>query len=156
MSQGPRRTDFPACRSLGSLSRYFLPEMSGQVLTLNASSPHQFESGALLGKRKHPYQDTLTVTRHEPLDDSSDDEYQEATSDYADGLEERLHDVVIAVQPPIAGPSKPTKVPRSRSASIKSVRRKSYLCNWDGCDKAYTKPCRLEEHFRSHTGEVSV
>lgn len=33
--------------------------------------------------------------------------------------------------------------------------KKKYRCTFDGCEKAYTKPCRLEEHERSHTGEVS-
>lgn len=33
--------------------------------------------------------------------------------------------------------------------------KKRYRCTFAGCDKAYTKPSRLEEHERSHTGEVS-
>lgn len=32
--------------------------------------------------------------------------------------------------------------------------RKRYHCIHDGCDKAYSKPSRLAEHERSHTGEV--
>lgn len=28
-----------------------------------------------------------------------------------------------------------------------------YRCTFDGCNRAYTKPCRLEEHQRTHTGE---
>ncbi|BGP41525.1 hypothetical protein JCM10450v2_005573 [Rhodotorula kratochvilovae] len=32
-------------------------------------------------------------------------------------------------------------------------RKKKYLCAWPGCGKAYTRPVRLEEHQRSHTGE---
>lgn len=32
-------------------------------------------------------------------------------------------------------------------------RPKKYTCDYDGCDKAYTKPCLLEQHKRSHTGE---
>lgn len=34
-------------------------------------------------------------------------------------------------------------------------RQKSYLCEWEGCGKAYTKPAKLKEHQLSHTGEVS-
>ncbi|KAJ8076903.1 hypothetical protein PM082_001326 [Marasmius tenuissimus] len=30
--------------------------------------------------------------------------------------------------------------------------RKRYACTYEGCTKAYTKPSRLEEHERSHTG----
>jgi hypothetical protein len=38
--------------------------------------------------------------------------------------------------------------------SVPTKRR--YKCTHDGCDKAYTKPSRLEEHERTHTGEVCV
>lgn len=31
---------------------------------------------------------------------------------------------------------------------------KRYRCTLDGCIKSYRKPSRLEEHERSHTGEV--
>ena len=31
---------------------------------------------------------------------------------------------------------------------------KKYHCTFSGCGKSYSKPCRLEEHERSHTGEV--
>ena len=43
-------------------------------------------------------------------------------------------------EPPDAGPSTPPK--------------KRYACDFDGCDKAYSKPARLAEHQRSHTGDV--
>lgn len=33
--------------------------------------------------------------------------------------------------------------------------RKRYRCTFGDCDKAYSKPCRLEEHERSHTGLVN-
>ena len=29
-----------------------------------------------------------------------------------------------------------------------------YKCTFEGCDKSYSKPSRLEEHERSHTGHV--
>ncbi|TRM69208.1 hypothetical protein BD626DRAFT_553760 [Schizophyllum amplum] len=31
--------------------------------------------------------------------------------------------------------------------------KKRYACTYEGCDKAYAKPSRLEEHTRSHTGQ---
>ena len=33
--------------------------------------------------------------------------------------------------------------------------KKCYRCSYKSCEKAYTKPSRLEEHERSHTGHVS-
>ncbi|KAM0786429.1 hypothetical protein ACM66B_001893 [Microbotryomycetes sp. NB124-2] len=32
-------------------------------------------------------------------------------------------------------------------------RLKKFKCTYEDCDKAYTRPVRLEEHLRSHTGE---
>ncbi|KZT06855.1 uncharacterized protein LAESUDRAFT_743186 [Laetiporus sulphureus 93-53] len=36
---------------------------------------------------------------------------------------------------------------------IKKIRNKSYQCTHEGCGKAYSKPSRLAEHERSHTGD---
>ena len=38
---------------------------------------------------------------------------------------------------------------------VKNAKRK-YHCTFSSCDKSYSKPCRLEEHERSHTGEVGL
>ena len=38
---------------------------------------------------------------------------------------------------------------------VKNAKRK-YHCTFSGCEKSYSKPCRLEEHERSHTGEVRL
>jgi len=49
-------------------------------------------------------------------------------------------------------PAKRPAISRSRSAT---PAEKRYKCQYEGCDKAYTKPSRLAEHELSHTGEVS-
>jgi len=38
------------------------------------------------------------------------------------------------------------KRPRSRA--------EKYVCSVDGCEKSYSRPCRLQEHMNTHTGEV--
>ncbi|KAL7269982.1 hypothetical protein RUND412_007326 [Rhizina undulata] len=50
--------------------------------------------------------------------------------------------------PKEAGENK-TKPKRKSSQS----RDKRYPCTYDECDKSFTRPCRLDEHLRSHTGE---
>lgn len=56
----------------------------------------------------------------------------------------------------------PEVIPRSPVASTSSGKRAKtpntnggYICGFEGCNKVYTKPSRLAEHQRSHTGEVS-
>ena len=34
--------------------------------------------------------------------------------------------------------------------------KKIYQCTYQGCKNTYTKPSRLQEHERSHTGNVSI
>jgi hypothetical protein len=79
------------------------------------------------------------------------------------------------ISSPVAGPSRPTvqqpielddEIPsppsrtkrapkaKSRSRSATPAGEKRYACQYEGCDKAYTKPSRLAEHELSHTGEV--
>ena len=41
------------------------------------------------------------------------------------------------------------------NGSLVSNTKRCYQCSYKGCEKAYTKPSRLEEHERSHSGHVS-
>jgi hypothetical protein len=40
------------------------------------------------------------------------------------------------------------------NGTLVSHTKKRYKCTHEGCDKAYSKPSRLEEHERSHSGQV--
>lgn len=75
---------------------------------------------------------------------------------------------VVQTLPPIAGRKRKradtlvvycstdehSETDRTPATSI--VKPRKYACTYDGCTKSYTKPSRLDEHVRSHTGEVSV
>jgi hypothetical protein len=50
-----------------------------------------------------------------------------------------------------ASSSRVTLVSSAQKAPAKA---KSYVCGWDGCGKAYSKPAKLKEHQLAHTGEV--
>ncbi|RPB03979.1 hypothetical protein L873DRAFT_1730438 [Choiromyces venosus 120613-1] len=45
----------------------------------------------------------------------------------------------------------PKRVPVKNTAG--KPREKKFPCTESGCDKRFTRPCRLTEHLRSHTGE---
>ncbi|TFK62256.1 transcription factor iiia [Pluteus cervinus] len=84
------------------------------------------QSLTVLGKRKAETSDKRLVLH---LESSTDQDHTTSESESDDDT----HDL---------GPS---------SASQKNKNR--YRCTYDGCGKAYTKPVRLAEHTRSHTGE---
>lgn len=55
---------------------------------------------------------------------------------------------------PEASSSKTVPTQRVEKAPRKPPNRKSrYACTWQACAKTYTRPVRLAEHMRSHTGE---
>lgn len=55
---------------------------------------------------------------------------------------------------PIASTSNINGPPILVNGSLIPFTTKRYRCTYEGCDKAYSKPTRLAEHERSHTGQV--
>lgn len=53
---------------------------------------------------------------------------------------------------PVASSSK--SLPVLINGTLVSHTKKRYKCTRGGCNKAYSKPSRLEEHERSHSGQV--
>lgn len=51
--------------------------------------------------------------------------------------------------------SAPSTAPVIINGKLLPHTKKRYQCTYDGCNNAYSKPSRLAEHERSHTGEVS-
>lgn len=52
--------------------------------------------------------------------------------------------------------SSKTNAPIIINGKLQPGSKKRYQCTYNGCNKAYSKPSRLVEHERSHTGEVST
>lgn len=80
----------------------------------------------------------------------SDDDYQ---SDWSESSSGEASTSFVPFTPPAVVLSGG----RARQVSEDSSggRTKKWVCDYPGCDKSYSRPVRLEEHQRSHTGEVS-
>ncbi|GAA5832328.1 hypothetical protein JCM11251_006411 [Rhodosporidiobolus azoricus] len=52
-----------------------------------------------------------------------------------------------------ADPNLPRSVVLDNATETSGGRLKKFMCTWPGCGKCYTRPARLEEHQRVHTGE---
>ena len=99
-----------------------------------ASSTTVIQSKTVLGKRKASGRKTALVlhlaSSPEPTHilSESDDSYQ----------------------PPATSSTPPILI---NGRLVPSTKRR-YRCTYDSCEKAYTKPSRLIEHERTHTGDV--
>ena len=96
-------------------------------------------SATVLGKRK-AVRDSASLVLHlasspDPCHTQSDSDFEPQSS---------------------PGPASKPHLPRPIivNGELVSSTAKRYKCTHAGCTKAYTKPSRLEEHERSHTGEV--
>lgn len=89
----------------------------------------------ILGKRKLRTRSILV--RLSPISDPP----SSSESDYSNSSEK---------------PTLPLDNPHPRVPSKATGHHDLYKCEFEGCGKAYKKLCRLEEHERSHTGEVRM
>ena len=92
----------------------------------------------VLGKRKHLHDNDLVLRLTSPSND-----------ELSDGAATSTHEN----QTSIAGPSVKHMLV---NGSLVPISQRRYKCSSPGCSKTYTKPSRLEEHERSHTGDVRV
>lgn len=101
--------------------------------------------------RSSPHlQDAVSDTTPLDSDSGGDDGSGESTA-----FEEEFDNEEFDELPP----AKRRKLSESKTASLKSIFRsipkaRKYKCNYTECNKSYTKPARLHEHERSHTGEA--
>ncbi|KAB2570113.1 Transcription factor IIIA [Lasiodiplodia theobromae] len=81
--------------------------------------------------------------RQDPTPQESDaaSSYSQSASDRTSTVDD---DAATADTPPSPAPSQPKKKP---------FRPNKYHCTVDGCGRSFNRPCRLEEHLRSHNNE---
>lgn len=104
----------------------------------------------VLGKRKARSTSTFVLHLHSDPEVSathSDHDHDHDNDDEGSGTNESERDFE-------RHPSKGNSEPMLINGKLVFDSKRKYACTYEGCDKAYTKPSRLEEHERSHNGEV--
>lgn len=124
---------------------------------------------SILGKRKHrdsPSRSKLSLfpvttpklkQASQPSSACSSGTETEVDESYDSSNNPESSDCEENVSTLLGGGTRPTSSTTSLvSTTKKTGRPKRYICSHEGCSKAYTKPSRLAEHERSHTGQVSL
>ena len=81
---------------------------------------------------------------------------KQANGDLVLHLNSSGHHFLDQLDPEPCQPSTSSRLPILINGTLLADTKKRYHCAYEGCDKAYSKPSRLEEHERSHTGDVSL
>lgn len=128
------------------------------VLGTGAAGLDAPQSVLLTRKRRRlslssPYwQDAASDTT--PLDSDRDDGSGESTAFEGEYEEEELDELPPAKRRKLS--ENETEPLKAKISSTAKAQVRKYRCSYTGCDKSYTKPARLREHERSHTGEASA
>ncbi|KAJ8696715.1 hypothetical protein PTI98_006561 [Pleurotus ostreatus] len=91
------------------------------------------QSISILGKRKASQRSKSLVIH---LSSDAGSSYEELESDHSNTPK----------------PSTSRSAVMMVNGTLQMCPKRRYQCTFEGCEKAYTKPSRLEEHERSHTG----
>ena len=104
------------------------------------------------------FEDEEGRDNHSPFDDEESEQDSDSSHDddhEEDEMEDEMEDDIPKRTKTQPGGTAPAKGKSKRQASSAGQQDKKYKCVYPGCDKSYTKPSRLAEHERAHSGEVS-
>lgn len=122
-------------RPSSSLGKRKLRESPSQSAPITLQSSHLSRAPSPASESESDpdsdYNSILTVT----------DETEEEDDTSSDGVHSSKHQSHLKV---------------ASGSQQKPQRPRKYICSHEGCPKAYTKPSRLTEHERSHTGQVGA
>lgn len=96
-------------------------------------------SEGFMKRRKLDIRETITNDRSNHQDGSGSDDYQTEPIYHTSNASPKSR-------------ARPSRSPAAKGPP--SSRKKSFVCQHPGCEKAYTKPSRLAEHELVHSGEV--
>lgn len=99
-----------------------------------SSSTSRISTSIVLGKRKAERLVLHLASSPEPSQTQSDSDFQPPAFNHASSS--KTSSLIVV------------------NGQLVAHTKKKYMCTISGCSKAYSKPSRLEEHERSHTGEV--
>jgi len=138
-----------------ALSSPFIPSLGKRKLRNRLASPHHHDlRGNLVSNTSGGL--CLAASDTSPDDEScsdsssTEDEYKTT----ADESESELESENERLEQYSTSQTSRTASRVSSSSRLKENSRKKYLCSHKDCGKSYTKPSRLAEHERSHTGQV--
>ncbi|KIM33755.1 hypothetical protein M408DRAFT_60486 [Serendipita vermifera MAFF 305830] len=120
------------------------------MTTVITNIQHSIGSRGIKRKRAGGIQFTPAHISEDTPFAESNDESQASDLYESDGSVSEASDEDVDLTP--RSQKKRQKVEGPLELDLKSTKIK-YKCTFEGCQKAYTKPARLEEHKRSHTGE---
>lgn len=134
-------------------------------ISLVPNQPPAFSVPSMINKKRASTSKAVYTVQNEEEEEEgeeSDDEEQQASSSKGSSSSKGQTRASTRIETANVIKRKPSSSRvgivngKVEAVELSGGRAKRYACTEPGCSKAYTRPGRLEEHTRSHTGEVRL